>query len=280
MTPPFASATTAISRVRRDLTIGSLLKWLILGGAGLVILLEPIVQGGFGGTFILMGLGVVWFVLSARSARGTQLAVGASPLIATGQFDAAEVQLNEALQSFSIFRGAKLIGLHHLAVLRHAQRRFTDAAALSRALLTQRLGTLESLSKPTRLILAESLLETDDLRGAYEALSGLYKMRLTLNEAVALLAIQTDYTTRTGAWAEVLSGLESKLQLCELMPSDRAAKTLSCFALALKKTGRPADALLQQRRAELLVAPAELVASRPMFKELWPDASSVPPPSK
>jgi len=273
MNPTIATAKSAISRVRRDLTIGLLLKFLLLGVAVSVILFEPMVQGGFGGTFILIGIGVLWFLLSARSARGTQLAVGASPLIAMGQFDAAEQQLDEALRSFSLFRGAKLIGLHHLAVLRHAQRRFTESAALSRALLGQRLGTLERLSKPTRLILAESLLETSDPAGAYDALVGLYRHRLSLAEATTLLSIQTDYSTRIGAWDAIVQGIDAKLQMCELMPSERAARTLGFLALALMKVGRTSEADVVRRRAALLVDPADLITQRPLLSQVWVTAN-------
>ena len=74
------------------------------------------------------------------------------------------------MRSFSLFRTVKLLSLHHLAVLRHAQRRWRDSAMLSQALLRQRLGSLQGVSRSSRLMLADSLLELGDLRGAHEAL--------------------------------------------------------------------------------------------------------------
>src|SRR3712207_6854480 len=54
---------------------------------------------------------------------------------------------SQALRSFSLFRAVKLLSVHHLAVLRHAQKRWQDSAMLCRALLGQRLGSLQSLSR-------------------------------------------------------------------------------------------------------------------------------------
>src|SRR6201999_2721583 len=101
---------------------------------------------------------------------------------------------------FSLFRSAKLMSLHYLAVLRHAERRWGDAVVLSRGLLSQRLGSLCSLSKPAKLILAESLLETGELRGTAEALSALGSEKLALSEALKLQSVLLDYQSRLGAF--------------------------------------------------------------------------------
>ena len=74
--------------------------------------------------------------------KGSRLAANSPSLIAAGQFDLAEYQIEQSLQNFSLFRTSKLLSLHHLAVLRHAQRRWADAAELCSALLRQRLGSL------------------------------------------------------------------------------------------------------------------------------------------
>src|SRR5205823_4411539 len=173
-------------------------------------------------------------------------------LMASVQFDEAELRIERVLRSFSIFRTVKLLSLHHLAVLRHAQRRWRDSAQLSQALLRQRLGSLQGLSRSSRLMLADSLMELGDMRGAYDALAGLYNQRLTLAEAMNLLAVQLDYEARIAAWSAMVQNLPAKVQLAELMPSTSAARTQALLALAAKRTGRDDWHNWLRRRAELL----------------------------
>src|SRR5207248_2932051 len=185
---------------------------------------------------------------------------------------------------FSLFRTSKLLSLHHLAVLRHAQRRWHDSAELSRALLRQRLGSLRALSRQSRLILGESLLELGDLRGAHEAISGLYDQRLSLAEALSLLNVQLDYLWRINAWESMLQGVASKVQLAELMNTTTSARVQAFLALAAKKLGREDWETFLRRRVELLVDVDELIKSRPVLHDLYratpgtksPDSSSPP----
>src|SRR4029079_15888021 len=123
---------------------------------------------------------------------------------------------------------------HHLAVLRHAQRRWADAVVLCQALLRQRLGGLAGLTRQSRLILAESLLELGDLRGAYESITALYTQRLSLAEGMKLLTVRPDYLSRVHGWDAMLQGLESKVQLAELMNTAASARTQAFLALAAR----------------------------------------------
>src|SRR5436305_5920068 len=172
------SAESAISRFRRDVTLGTLLRVVLLGGAALCVGLNilPIAKP-INGSVLLMAIGAIWLVLSYRSIKGQRLAAESPSLIAAGQFDEAEEQIEQALRSFSLFRSAKVLSLHHLALLRHAQRRWQDSALLCRTLLGQRLGTMRSISKPSRLVLADALLELGDVPGAYRVLTELYRER-------------------------------------------------------------------------------------------------------
>src|SRR5437763_10313933 len=166
------SAESAISRFRRDVTLGTLLRVVLLGGAALCVLLNllPITKP-INGSVLLMAIGGIWLVLSYRSIKGQRLAAESPSLIAAGQFDEAEEQIEQALRSFSLFRSAKVLSLHHLALLRHAQKRWQETAALCRCLLKHTLGTLRGLNKPNRLLLADALLELRDVQGAYAALA-------------------------------------------------------------------------------------------------------------
>jgi hypothetical protein len=266
------SAESAISIFRRDLTLGAFLRAALLGGAFACVAMNLIpVAKPVDGTVLLMGIGFVWLVLSYRSMKGQRLAAESPSLIAAGHFDEAEQQIEAALRSFSLFRSAKVLSLHHLALLRHAQKRWQEAASLCRALLSQKLRTLRGIDRPSRLLLADALLELGDVQGAYVALSSLYNERLSLGEAMNLLAVQLDYEARIGAWEAMLpkGAAYKRVQLAELMPAASSARAQAFMALAAKRTARPDWAAWLRSRAQLLDNPSELIRDRPMLSELW-----------
>jgi hypothetical protein len=197
------------------------------------------------------------------------VAAGFAGLIASGQYGAAEQQIEQLLQRFSVSRASKLLSMHHLAALRHAQRRFGDAAALCRELLGQRLGHLKGLSRASRLILADSLLELNDPVSAYHAMVPLYQQRLPLGEALALLSIQLDYQARTGAWAAITEQIATKVQLTELMPPGPAVRAQALLAVAAQRCGKDDWSRWLIQRVELQSDVQELCARRPMLWELW-----------
>jgi hypothetical protein len=262
-------ADYAISRIRRDLTISATLRFMLIAIALACLFVGPFFSNGTISGFVLTAIGVVWITLSFRSAKNSQMAQASSSLIAAGQWERAEQQIEQALRSFSLFRSNKLLSLHHLALLRHAQSRYPETAVLCRALLGQRLGRLSGLSKSSRLILADALLEMGDLRGAYDAFMPLHQERLGLGEAVQLLGTEMDYASRVGAWPHMLEALMVKVQLAELMPTQSAAIVQALIALAAKKVGRMEVGDWLRKRAELLVDPEELVRQKPVLKELF-----------
>ena len=262
----------AIARFRRDITLGTLLRGALGAGAGAALIMNLIPGLSLGATLVLMLIAVATLVLSYRSAAGTQLAAESPSLIAAGHYEEAEHQIEAALRSFSLFRASKVLSLHHLAVLRHAQKRWSETVALCGALLSHRLGSLGSLARPSRLMLADALMELGDMPGAYRAISWLYTQRLSLPEAINLLRVQVDYEARCGAWQLLASprSIESRLQLCELMPGAASARTQALIALAAKRTGQMELADRLVHRAELLADPKLLVKERSMLSELWP----------
>jgi hypothetical protein len=263
-------ADRAITQVRRALTQSAILRWALIGVVAGAILVEPLLASSSDSAVtVLLAAAGVWLVLSFISVRGSRLAADSSSLIATGQYDRAERHIADALNSFSIFRMAKLMSLHHLAVLRHAQSRWQDSAMLCRALLTHRLGDSSGLNRSSRLILAESLLELGDLRGTYENLASLYSQRLTLREALNLLAVQTDYLSRIGAWDAMLAQVKTRVELAELMPTLPSARTQAFLALAARKKVRHDWADWLRRRVELLVDVQKLCTDRPMLWDVW-----------
>jgi hypothetical protein len=274
------STQHAITRARRDLTIGTVLKVALFAAALAAMLVQPVLGVRVDALLGLTVVGAVWAVLGFQSMRSSRLVAESPSLIASGQFDAAEQSIAGAIHSFTIFRTVKLLSLHHLAALRHAQNRFADAAVLSRALLSQistaggatkqLRGAPEGLGRSTNLILADSLLEMNDLRGAGECIGRLYQHRLSLGEALTLLLVQLDFEARLGAWPGMMRNLMTKVSLAELMSTARSARTQALLALAAKRVGREDWSNWLRRRVELLVGdPKELVEKRPMLGELW-----------
>jgi hypothetical protein len=265
------STQAAISKTRRDLTLATLLRWALIGAAVLTLFVQPLLdEWGNIAVAVLFGLGAVWFVLSFRSMRGSRIAADSSSLIASGQYELAEQHIAEALGSFSIFRTVKLMSLHHLAMLRHAQSRWQESAMLCRALLTQRLAQGSGLDRSSRLILAEALLELNDLPGVHDALARLYDQRLPLREALNLLTIQLDYQAKVGAWTQIFDQqVMKKVELAELLPTPQAARAQALLALSARKVGREDWADWLRKRVELLVDPQKLCTDRPILWELW-----------
>jgi hypothetical protein len=263
------SADHAISRFRRDLTLGWLLK-VLLGAAAVGCLAAPAALGAATDTGVaLAAVGVLWIFLSYKSLRGSRLSADSPMLIAAGQFDQAERKIDEALRSFSLFGRLKLTSLHHLALLRHAQRRWQETTELSRAILRQRLSLRGGVSRPTRLILADSLLELGDLDGAAEQIEAVRRQRLNLMEMTTFLLIQLDYQHRVRAWEAMMNDAGRKVELAETMPAAAAARTQALMALAAQKLEQTQWRDWLRGRAELLADAGEIVKWRPKLRELW-----------
>jgi hypothetical protein len=177
------------------------------------------------------------------------------------------------VRAFSLFGPVKLRALHQLAMLRQAQQRWAESAALSRAVLRQRMGAARGLNKSAGLMLARSLLELNDLHAAYAAIVGLYQAPIGLDEALNLLWLQTDYESRIEAWPNLFNAAAVKCQLAELMPSPQAARTQALLALAALKCDRAEWAQWLRQRAELLADVPALVAERPVLRQLWPQTA-------
>jgi hypothetical protein len=264
---------TAISRFRRDLTLAWLLRAVFMAAVVGCFAL-PLLRTSFEPAIGLAIVAVAWLMLNSQGVRGARLAAASPSLISSGRFEEAERQIDEVLRGFSISKTPKLLSLHHLAVLRHAQRRWQESAVLCKTLLGQSLGpALQGIGRPARLILADSLLELGDARGAQEALSGLHPQELSLAESMNLLGVQLDYQARVGAWDDMLANLMAKVQLAEIMQSKNAARVQAFLALAAKRRNRGDVSNWLRGRAELLTDFNDLASERPVLWELWDKAS-------
>jgi hypothetical protein len=263
------SVNEAISRFRRDVTVSTLLKVALGFAAAVVTMLHFLPTRPVDPSFLLLVLGAVWLTLWYRTMKGSRLAAESSSLIASGRLEQAEAQIEQSLRAFSMSRSIKSMSLLNLALVRLAQKRWPDAALLCREVLSGARRTPEHVSKSGRLMLADSLLEMGDLRGAHEALAGLYNHKLTLAEALNLLRVQTDYLARIGAWGNLFQGIETKVQLAETMPPAQGAKVQAMLALAARRTGQREWEDYLRRRVELLADVNELTRERPLLWELW-----------
>jgi hypothetical protein len=264
------SVQEAISRFRRDSALGALLKGVLGVGVLLVLLLHFLpLRASINPSLLLMALAGIWLVLWYRTVKSSRLAAESSSLIASGMLEQAEARIELSLRFFSMSRSVKSLGLLNLALLRLAQKRWPDTALLCRELLARGRGTSEHVSKSGRLMLADSLMEMGDLRAAHEALTGLYRHRLTLSESLHLLRVQSDYLLAIGAWGELLRDLPNKVALAETMPPHHGARLQAIFGLAAKRAGREQWANWLRRRVELLVDVQELVTARPLLGPLW-----------
>lgn len=255
----------AIARTRLDLTVGSAIRFALLSGAVAALFLT-----GVKIELVFVGLAVAWVALAYRTAVGTRLAAESPALIASGRYDEAEQQIELAVRSFIPSRAAKLTNLHHLATLRYAQGRWREAVELCQAMLQFRSKVLAGLFRSSRLMLAGALLETGDVRGAFDAIAASYAQRLNLSEAVELLALQLDYQWRVGAWDQMMEGIASKVQMVELLPAGQSARAFALLALAAHRTGHADWKQFLRRRAELLGVVKDLIERRSVLSELWP----------
>jgi hypothetical protein len=263
------SVDVTITKFRRDLIIAGLLRATLMTVALMCVIAPPVLGLRQDWMPILVAVGGIWIVLSYRSMQGTRIAADSPSLIAAGEFDQAENHINAALKRFSLFRTGKILSLYHLSVLRHAQSRWREAALLSQAVLSQKLGNMQGMARTSLLMLADSMIQLGDLRGAFAAMQRLFHHRLSLGEALTLQLLQLDYGWRIGAWDAMLQGVSGKVQMCELMPSINSARGQALLALAAYRTNRTQLAQWLRRRSELLAEPAEIAAGRPVLEEMF-----------
>ena len=245
------------------------MRSLLLASGAVSVLVLPFLVPGYDGAIGLLAVFAVWLMLSFTSAKNSRILAPSPELIASGQFEEAERRIEEALRAFSISRSAKLLGLHHLAVLRHKQRRWQDSATLCRAVLAQRIVAGEGVARSSRLMLADALLELGDVQGAGDAIGGLRDEPLGLTELMTMLQVELDYQARIAAWERMMIGLPTKVQLAEIMPPEASARVQAMLALAARHTGRQDWSDWLRRRVELLTDVGKLTAERSALWELW-----------
>ncbi len=202
---------------------------------------------------------VGWVGISVVSSRAAR-AIGQFGAMLESSPAAAESTLAGALERWPLQRGARLSLYYRLAVLRHHQHRFAEAANIARTLLTERLGTVERSRVDLLVILIESSLRCGDLTGAFLGIDQMHKRRLSMFDQLRLLALQTRYEVACGYHANAVSLVDKKVRMAELLPAPLAGHLHAMLATSAAAAHQPVLADWLQRRADLLATPEQMDA--------------------
>lgn len=280
-TPPGVAATPPpLLKITADRAIALARWWLRLGMAFNVLMVAAIFatsvvgfRQGFGST-PAFAAAAVWLGVLIVSVRARRLAIDAVPLIAAGEFGLAEDRLSQSLRSFSVLRSTRLLGLQQLALLRHSQSNWADVAKLCRELVDRQRPAERAIDVPSRLMLAESLVELGDIAAASREINLLTTRRLGLRDTLMLTHLRIELQVAAGHFAEAVGRLETTLALIELMPANVAARCHALLALAAKQMGLAQWHSFLARRATLLTDADGLIAARPILRDALPSIAS------
>jgi hypothetical protein len=125
------------------------------------------------------------------------------------------------------------------------------------------------LSKSSRLMLADASLAMGDLAGAHEAISRLYEQRLSLEQAMNLLAVQLEYEAAVGAWDRMIANIAGKVRMAEIMRPGMSARVQALLALAASHQKCDDWSRWLRQRVELLEDIHKIVGERPVLQRLW-----------
>lgn len=254
----------AIARVCR-------IAWVVL--LALSILLQPALGASVAIAIQLTLFLAMWVGLTAGGIRQSRVAMQWPMMIALGQVDQAEQQIDQALQRFTVLSSVKLLGMHHLAKIRLMQKQWGEAATLCRGLLRHRLRGMPGVSAASYQILAEASMRMGDLPGAFEALQQLRRQKLSLDSSLSVLLLESVYLARIGAWRSMVDGIQTKVRLAELMPQDGAALTQGLLAVAAQRMGRDDWVAYLTARCDLLADMPRLAVDEIALQNLWPPAT-------
>jgi hypothetical protein len=195
---------------------------------------------------------VGWFSLNMVSAKVSRQLPMITIMIESDPA-AAEAALAQVMQRRPLMRGVRLMLYHRLALMRHRQRRYAESALICQTLLTYRLGAAEQTRCHMLLMLAEARLECGDMLGTFFALSELYRMPLSLIEALQRLALQTRYEVTAGHFAAAIHHWRQKLAMAEIMPAWPCGMMHVMLATAAQRAGQSELAAWLDKRSRLLI---------------------------
>ena len=259
-----SEAGTLIRGLYRGLWVARVARYAMLGilAVGVIAaLLSPASEVRASWVWIAtMTSAFCWAVLTILSTRQVRATNQVSIFAANGRLDLAEGQLREALRSFTIYGGAKLLACHNLAVVAHGRGEYAVAAQLCDGILTRARRTGSRAHRTTRMLLADSRLSMSQIPEARAALDGLDAgdPALSLAERLMLLPIAVRCDVMSGEYGAALAGLAGKIRLAELLESPRAALVHLMLADASLACGQQELGRWLQRRAALYHDPEDL----------------------
>lgn len=228
----------------------------------------------------------MWFNMLINAARLTRDLHAGSALLATGQLDEAEYWLKRALTRFSLTAHTKLMAGVELATVLLRRERYVDAVSVCREVLRHRVSRLRNVWINARILLADSLLQINEINAAYEAIRPVYEAQLTLADRMRLLPVQLRYELAADHSAASVNALAEKVQIAELLDAPQAALVHALLAEACRRESMPAQQAFLANRAKLyhdleplaekhaLIAP--IVAFRPPAPALSDEHPSQP----
>lgn len=219
---------------------------------------------------------IAWVVLTFFSVRQVRAAHQASAFIASGRLDLAEEKLKSTLRQFSLYRNAKLLACHHLAVVAHGRKSYQAAAELCDGMISLPGGPPRATLRTCRILLADCRLLLGDVAAARKAIAPLTLQGPDLNLAEQLMLLPIELRCQvTGEQYEAASeSLPWKIKRAELLDSPTAGLVHALLAMAADHTGQPRMADFLRRRAELYHGLDNLAEGHDFLRDLAPEATS------
>ncbi len=230
-----AGKSVRISQMVRSVLMVLLIYSLLV----LFITDKPEATGG--ANVILLGVCIAWVLLSVRARHKAGETTVAGQLIAVGQISQAQEILAGVCRGLCVNKPVQLLACHNLAVTCQRQGYWMGAwqlCELVRASARKKHGEILILSESLR---AQCSLAMNNLAGAYESLSVLSAMPLSITERLGFLETEVIYSIRVARSEAVMADLENKVALAGLLPSEQAGMVHAWLALAAqfaKQTAR------------------------------------------
>ena len=239
------------------------LWWLaMIMFVGLIVFATTWTQGDWLWPLLALVFAVIgWVMLNFLSARTNH-----QLLRLTGMMEedpaTAEHELAQLMQRRPLLRHVRLLLYHRIALLRHLQKEYAQTIAICQSVQAQSLGPAEHIRPGLTLTLCHAQLQCNDLIGAYHTLMQLHALPMSLIERLGLMSLQARYELAVGAYETLVQQAGWKVQMAELMPAGLCGAYHFMLSKAAEQVGDAPMAKWMQKRASLLLTPAQLEAAQ------------------
>lgn len=249
-----------VRRVDTGIRLGRLIRICMIGG--LVYALGFGQQGNISNA-ILIGVCVAWIAMGVQARRKADQATAASQMIATGGLASATGILLDICRGVCLHKPVALMACHNLAVILQKQRQWPAAWRLCELVRTWTGRTLSELRILSESVRAECSLAMNNPAAAYESLSVLSRLQLSVPERLSVLPTEINYCLLVGRPEEVMNDLASKVTLASMLPTELAGATHASMALAAHKANQLSRRDWLWKRATLYRPVQELLSQWP-----------------